>query len=97
MENASRLEAFKHWLRFGRVGSFHVYYRGLLMYDRQRYMIVDGETYSVPNEEIDALGREAIEAWEAGNVHLFQRKLHDNEYEYIAVKRYSAGPLWQKN
>lgn len=95
----SRVEAFRKWLQSARAGSIYVYYTGMLASDRGGFILVhdergEAEYTWVPNLEIDALARAAIDAWDAGRVHLFQRKLHEDEYEYIAMKRYLAAPLW---
>lgn len=91
-EHESRYDAFKRWINTGRVGSVFVYYTGFLAMDRGT--IIDlggGYTEFSPNGDIDAIASLAIDAWDANRVHLFQRKLHDNEYEYIAMKRRPGG------
>lgn len=91
----TRLEAFRDWLRTATPGQVYTYYTGFLAVDRGT--IVDygnGEFTIVPNEAIDELARDAISAFESNRVHLFQRKIHDRVYEYIAMKRRDGGRIW---
>lgn len=91
----TRLEAFRDWLRTATAGQVYTYYTGVLAVDRGTIIDVgDGVLEFEPHGDIDALGRTALEAFDANRVHLFQRKIHDNEYEYIAMKRRQGGPQW---
>lgn len=81
------LEDFNAWLKSGRTGSVCKYHTGFLAVDR--FHIVDvgaGEFRYDPVPELDALGRAALNAFVEEKVHLYQRKIHDMEYEYYAVK-----------
>lgn len=99
MAVTNRVTAFRKWLATARAGSIYVYYTGVLALDRGSYIMVHdeklGSNYEwLANSEIDGLAKAAMEAWESGRAHLFQRKLHDHEYDYIAMKRYLSAPLW---
>jgi hypothetical protein len=80
---------FKEWVRRSRQGGMCIYYKGYLAIDRFEKIYdptkIDAEPTLIGNA-IDGTGRAALEAFDAGKVHLFQRKLHDCEYEYIAMK-----------
>jgi len=85
------VQEFKDWLHRGRAGSMCIYHTGYLALDR--FHIVDvafpGDTkvsLTTPIERVDEVARLALDAFEEKRVHLFQRKLHDNEYQYIAMK-----------
>lgn len=93
--------AFRKWLISATPGHHYTYYTGFLGIDRGEFILVRDEKSDnvlpewVPNAEITALAMAAIEAWQANAVHLFQRKLRDFEYQYIAVKRSPHQvPLW---
>lgn len=93
--SATRVEAFREWINYSRPGQVFTYYTGFLAVDRGS-VIVDGngDITIEPNGDIDALGRLALDAWDNKRVYLFQRKIHDNEYEYYAFKRRQAGSIW---
>jgi hypothetical protein len=93
--------AFRKWLVTGKAGSIYNYYTGMLAIDRGEYILIRDEKSDamvpqwVPNAEITALAEAAIEAWTANAVHLFQRRIKDYTYEYIAMKRSPHQvPLW---
>lgn len=90
----NRAKAFREWLDHATAGHHYVYFRGSLINARGKWESVNDELIYLPNTEIDTLATEVYGAFLAHRVHLFQRKLHDNEYEYIAVKRYLPAPLW---
>jgi len=85
----TRVEKFRDWIERSRTGKIYIYHSGYLARDRGR--IVDyadsGEAIIEPNGDIDDLANIAIDAFVSGRVHLFQRKIHDNQYQYIAMKR----------
>lgn len=87
----TRVEKFRDWINTARTGRIYIYHTGSLSVDRGT--IVDygdgSPPHFVPSGDIHELGTVALDAFEAHRVHLFQRKLHDNEYQYIAMK---AGP-----
>lgn len=91
----SRVEAFRDWIDTATPGQVYPYHHGVLASDRG-YIIDTGihEFQFVPNGDIDEMGKLALAAFDAHKVHLFQRKLHDNYYEYIAMKRSAYGRLW---
>lgn len=95
MNLKTRVEAFHDWLASSRPGQVYVYYTGFLAVDRGSFIVdPDLRIEFVPNSDIDALGKSAIDAFEANRVHLFQRKIHDKVYEYIAMKRRDGGRIW---
>lgn len=93
--STTRVEAFNEWLKTAPPGQVFTYYTGFLALDRGEIVdIGDGVQLVIPKGDIDTLGRMAIDAFYSGQVHLFQRKIHDHEYQYIAMKRHSAGAIW---
>lgn len=91
----TRVETFREWLKDARPGQVFIYYTGHLTVDRGSVIVDDsGDITIEPNADIDELARIAIDAWDNKRVHLFQRKLHDNEYQYIAMTRRQAGSTW---
>lgn len=91
----TRVDEFREWINHSRPGQVFIYYTGFLAVDRGT-VIVDptGSLTIEPNGDIDELGQLALEAFDNKRVHLFQRKLHDHEYQYIAFKRRDGGKLW---
>jgi hypothetical protein len=65
---------FERWLVRAKRGMSFAYYIGLLMVDRE---------YS---KAVNATGLAAWRAMEEGRIRLFQRKLKEGCYEYIAVR-----------
>jgi hypothetical protein len=91
----TRTEAFHDWLKSSTPGQVYTYYTGFLAVDRGTIVDVgDGVLEFIPNEAVDDLGRLALSAFEDNRVHLFQRKIHDRVYEYIAMKRRDGGRIW---
>lgn len=91
----TRVEKFREWIDTARAGRIYIYYTGRLSIDRGT--IVDygdgAAPVFVPNGDINELGKLALDAFEANRVHLFQRKIHDREYQYIAMKS-GPGRTW---
>lgn len=69
---------FEFWLSRAKTGETVIYHIGDLAYDRLGY----GEGAKV----IDELGATAWEFARTEELHLLQRKLADNRYEYLAIK-----------
>lgn len=92
----TRVEAFREWLDTARTGQVFIYYTGFLSVDRGSYVdYADGHPVTFePSGDIDTLGEMAFAEFKNGRVHLFQRKIHDNEYQYIAMKRRDGGRIW---
>lgn len=91
----SKVEDFREWIKSAKVGKVFIYHTGHLAVDRG--VIVDNGTdmpLFIPNGDIHELGKLAIRAFEQGVVYLFQRKLHDNVWEYIAMKKSRYGRQW---
>lgn len=91
----SKIEDFQDWIKNAKPGKFYIYHTGFLTVDRGT--IVDDDPshpLSVPVEPVHSLGKAAIEAFDAKRVHLFQRKIHDGVYQYIAVKRSPYTRTW---
>lgn len=87
-----KLAEFKDWLDNANVGQTIIYHTGNLAIDRGNVIYDAGVTSSgkflyIHNEIVEQLAVETLNAFEEGKVHLFQRKIHDNEYQYIAMKR----------
>lgn len=90
----SKLEEFEYWIKNARPGKFYIYHTGFLTVDRGHIVNTPDGGVFVCTGEVHSLGKAAIEAFYAKRVHLFQRKLHDGVYEYIAVKRSNYGRHW---
>lgn len=91
----TRVEAFREWLLSANTGQTYIYFTGNL--GGNRFVpTVDGTgtVIDCPNGDIDELGTLAYQAFTANRVHLWQRKLRDNEYQYIAMKRRDGGRIW---
>lgn len=91
----SKLEEFQDWIRNARTGKIYIYYTGHLAVDRGT--IIDNGTDTpvfIPVVPVHELGKAAIDAFDAGRIHLFQRKLHDNVFQYIAMKKSPYGRQW---
>lgn len=69
---------FEFWMSRAKTGDTIIYHIGDLAYDRLGY----GEGAHI----IDELGATAWEYARTEEVHLLQRKLADNRYEYLAIK-----------
>lgn len=83
-------EDFENWIETARAGAVSIYYRGRLDLDRGSCI---GAVF-VPVPAVDKIAHLAYRAFEEKRIHLFQRKLHDNCYEYIAMKRSRYGRNW---
>lgn len=83
---------FQKWVDTSNTGAFIVYHTGFLSVDRVSMQVHDFSY--VPNPPVDDLAVSAIEAFERGKVHLFQRKISDMVYQYIAVKRSKYARNW---
>lgn len=94
MEISNRAKAFREWLGHATAGHHYVYFQGNMMTARGEWRSVNDDLIFFPNTEINSLADTVYEAHLAHRVYLFQRKLHDNEYQYIAMKRYMPAPLW---
>lgn len=80
---------FNNWLKRSRQGGMCIYHTGFLAVDRFYRIFDPSKGDSAPlliGNDIHATATSAMNAWEAGKVHLFQRKLHDGVYQYIAMK-----------
>lgn len=82
------MEAFRDWLDTSRKGKIYIYHTGFLAVDRGSIVDFTNGAFSInPDSDIDCVARMALDAFNSHRVHLFQRKLHDREYQYIAMKR----------
>lgn len=90
-----REAAFSKWIANAKASEVYVYHTGFLAIDRGVYIgdISDGGLF-IPNPEVDTVARMAIDASDAEKVYLFQRKLHDKVYDYIAIKRSKYRRNW---
>lgn len=82
----SKLEEFREWIDTAQTGQVYVYHTGFLVVDRCSSGRILPNTHYIANL--------ALEAFDAGKLHLFQRKIHDGVYEYIAMKRSPFGRNW---
>lgn len=79
---------FQRWIENGKPGSQFVYHEGYLPRDKVLVIgIGNGATYTTQNSEVTKIARFAMEAQDAGEVELVQKKVGPGEYQYIAVKR----------
>lgn len=92
----SKIEEFEDWISNARTGQVYTYHVGYLAIDRGTIINCPNSdrTLVIPNGDIDGLATLALEGFERGKLHLFQRKIHDREYEYIAMKRSPYGRNW---
>jgi hypothetical protein len=79
---------FTAWLNKSRPGSICIYHTGELITDRS----IDLGPIQLKTA-LDTVASEAYTAFKDNRVHLFQRKLHDHVYQYIAFKR-GYGRSW---
>lgn len=86
----TKVEEFRDWIKEANVGQTYIYYQGRLDIDRGSCV---GDLW-LSNYSVDELGKLAYDAFTSKKLHLFQRKLHDNEYQYIAMKRSPYGRTW---
>lgn len=88
-------DAFNEWLSSTTPGQVFTYHTGFLAVDRGTIVDYgDGQLSFVPNGDVDELGKATLSAFDTGRVHLFQRKVHDRVYQYIAMKRREGGRNW---
>lgn len=91
----SKLKDFKYWIDHARAGQVYLYHKGFLAVDRQTVVDIVGSLPVLVNGgAIHELAMAAIDAFDAKRIHLFQRKLQDGVYEYIAMKRSPYGRQW---
>lgn len=84
MKEVDNEDGFSYWLSRARKGEKVVYFDGFLMYERQRFLSLNG------GDEFPQKIRTAQLAWRAyteGLVTLVQHKRDEGEYEYIAIRR----------
>lgn len=85
-------DAFKRWLRDARKGERYVYHIGYLPRDRTRMVevpVIRGEVHlmAVNHGPIHHLAQLVMAAADADMVHLVQRRVNEDRFEYIAEKR----------
>lgn len=89
------LKEFKDWLKNAQTGQIYKYHTGLLAVDRQSIVgVVDNLPILFNGGSVHDIATEALNAFDAKRIHLFQRKLQDGVYEYIAMKRSPYGRQW---
>jgi hypothetical protein len=82
------------WLETSKPGHVLLYHVGFLSIDRCNAAYKNGVLEYDCTTPISDKANMIIEAWEAGKVHIFQRKIADMKYEYLAVKRNKYGRNW---
>ena len=90
-------EGFSHWLETSTPGSVIIYHTGFLGVDRFKNIINIANGVPIAFEvvpEIRDKALAAIEAFEQNKVHLYQRKISDMVYQYIAQKRSKYQRNW---
>lgn len=82
-------DELQKWIDTATAGQVITYYTGFLGRDRFSGDIVTfkDENLYLEVPDIADLAEVAITAFDIGKVHLFQRKLAENRYDYIAMKR----------
>lgn len=89
------LSEFKDWIKNARTGQVYKYHTGFLAVDRNSIVdITDSIPILVPGGVVHEIALEALYAFDTKRVYLFQRKLHEGVYEYIAMKRSPYGRQW---
>lgn len=81
----TRTNDFRVWLVTARPGASYIYHRGLLCFDREPHIYQ--EDRGQMEEDVNDLGEATWQASEDGMVHLTQRRIGKNRFEYIATKR----------
>lgn len=71
-----KLYEVQQWLDESSIGSKLEYHRGYLFTDRKK------------SKQLDRTARVLLEAAEEGRVHLFQYRIDDYDYLYLAMKKY---------
>lgn len=86
---------FSDWIANAKPSEVYVYHTGFLAIDRGLYIgdIEHGGLF-IPKPEVDAIARMAVDASDDEKVYLFQRKLQDRVYDYLAVKRSKYRRNW---
>lgn len=85
---------FKEWLHTSKAGQPCIYHTGFLAVDRGFYVGTVEDIGFIPNPVVHELAKDVLQAWDDNKIHLFQRKLHDSVYQYIAVKKSKYGRQW---
>lgn len=85
--NPSDLINFETWLHRAKRGSRFVYHTGYLPKDKSHAYVMGTRLQVGGSEDVFSIAKMALRASDAGDVHLFQRKLGDMRYEYQAVMR----------
>jgi hypothetical protein len=75
---------FAEWLASSQHGDRCEYHRGHVAHDRDKVRNPDGW------EAVDAVAKAALQAAEAGDVDIVQRRHGPNDYGYIAQRRRAA-------
>lgn len=91
---SNKLEEFRDWIETARTGQIFIYHTGFLAVDRGNIVNFGDADIVLPNEPVNTLATLAINGFDAGKLHLFQRKLHDGVYQYIAMKKSPYGRRW---
>lgn len=81
-------QIFKRWAQVAKRGDRFIYHKGFLMVDREKLRVRSEDGWVVcPNLlALNAVADLALDAYNRGLVHLFQKRLGDGEYEYRAIR-----------
>lgn len=78
---------FEAWVASASPGDTYVYYQGFLCHDRSYTVWVGRVQETLYNEPTHSVGLAAKAAYEAGKVHLLQRRVGPEDFEYLAIRR----------
>jgi hypothetical protein len=88
------LATVEWWLNNSLTGSVMIYHTGSLGNDRGRFVSSpDGLVWQAEGP-VNEVAKELVAAFDAGKVHLFQRKVSDMKYDYLAVKASRYARNW---
>ena len=83
----TRTEDVSRFLKESKPGDTLTYHTGFLAQDRLNVYSFGGDVFTTINTTVDWVGNAMWKAYQRGIVSLFQKKLGDNRYSYIAKRR----------
>lgn len=79
-------EFFQNWVRNSKPGWQLPYYEGWLCEDRSHSVTMLGRIHTFPNKPLDELADAVMGAAVKGQVLLFQQRLGEGRWRYLAVR-----------